>query len=91
MADHCWDPILDHGGAIPVCVPLDPTATPFRIMQVTREEQLAVHYKCCWCGTRATRRFKIAKDAAHGPHHASFKFPESDPLPSGTCSGARPS
>ncbi len=85
--DHCWDAILDSGGVIPICIPLDPKVPPFRMIQVTREEQMFIHYKCCCCSARATRRIAVEREAGHGPHHDVFCFPEKETLPDGPCSG----
>lgn len=89
---HCWDPVLDSGGTIPICIPLDsnPSAKPFRLIQVTREEQMFVHFKCCACSARATRRWKIQRDhEEHGAHHHVFTYPEIESLPEGPCPGAQ--
>lgn len=89
MADHCWDPVLDSGGTIPIFIPVDPKAQPFRAIQVTREDQLVLHFKCCNCGLRASRRFKVEAEEGHGPHHASYALPEATPLPDGPCPKAK--
>ncbi len=95
MADHtplqhCWDPILDHGGQIAWCIPLDPQATPFRMIQVTKEEMMHFHYRCCQCNKTTTRRLKAHKEGGHGPHHQAWEAVEHEGLPVGPCDGVRP-
>lgn len=88
---HCWDPVLDSGGTVPFCIPLDPEDKgPFRMISVTRKEQLFVHYKCCQCGVSGTRRWKtvnVKNHADHGGHHDAFDYPEVESLPTGDCPG----
>ena len=87
---HCWDPVLDSGGTVPVCIPLDPRSQPFRMISVTREEQMAVSYRCCQCGGRGVRRFRSVKNHAdHGGHHDAFDYPEVESLPAGDCPGVQ--
>ena len=87
---HCWDPVLDSGGTVPVCIPLDPRERPFRMISVTRGEQMFVHYRCCRCSARATRRFESVRNHAdHGGHHDAFDYPEVESLPSGNCPGVQ--
>ncbi len=88
VSKHCWDPILDHGGVIPWCIPLDPTMKPFRMLQTTRDEHHVLHFRCCNCGTRGTRKFHSLKNAGHGKHHDVFDLLEVGALAAGPCSGA---
>ena len=86
---HCWDPILDAVGIVPICIPIDPVTMPFRMIQVTRDEQMRSPFRCCRCGIRGVRKFQLVRDHAnHGPHQHAFSFEETEKLPDGPCSGA---
>lgn len=83
---HCWDPVLDTGGAIPTCIPMDAKAVPFKMVMVTRGEQMFAHFKCCRCGLRGLRRWETtANKTAHGTHHEAFDYVEVEKLPTGDC------
>lgn len=85
---HCWDPVLDDAGIVPICIPVDSVSKPFRMIQVTRDEQMTTSFKCCYCGTRGSRRFRIVRDhAGHGSQHHAFAFEETEKLPTGDCPG----
>ncbi len=91
---HCWAPVLDHGGQVPVYMAVDAEAQPTRFIATTRSEALELHFRCCRCPARGTRKFKSGTRSKtdghghHGDHHHHYDTPEVSSLPSGPCPGA---
>jgi hypothetical protein len=86
VGKHHWAAVLDHGGQVPVYMPVDARAKPLRMIATTRGDSLELHFQCGRCGERGMRKFAV-KARTDGPHRNHYDFSEVVSLPEGPCAG----